>query len=212
MKTTRFLMAAAMAVSFVGCDDIKGTLNVQQQLTLKDEKGKLVVLQPGAFEAAFDLDEDENERELEIKVKDARGKKHEADLPIPTSVAIPRVAGSFVLTGSQTGQAFDLQGEIQTDERNSGPIDTTESCTYTEPVRRCWTEEFVGRDGRKRRERRCEWVNETRWGMREVTYHTVTTTVRGTAEFVDANVGVIATFQGSNSHSIRYNDYVGRCR
>src|SRR5687768_6690322 len=145
MKKT--LSTLVLCLSLFGCDDLSGTIQTQSPLTLKVKKGKLITLDVGSHAAKFDYDE--SDRELEIKIKDASGKEQKAELKIPSNVAIPERNGSFSLSAAQSGQAFDLSGNVQT-QVDTNHFDGTESCTYTERHERCREVEYIDERGRRR--------------------------------------------------------------
>jgi hypothetical protein len=200
----RFVVLSLMTLA-LGCDDLSGTLQVRNPITFKDEKGKTFSLPQGGHATDFDYDHNGGkDSELEIKVKDTSGKKRKVILKVPAGINVPTYRGTFLLTGAQTGQAFDLRGEVQTDVQDSGPQYGSESCSWTRRVERCY------RDSRGHR--RCDWVRETTWGRRDYTYRVETTTVRGYSEFTDVNLGVLARFDGANTQNRTVRESEGLCR
>jgi hypothetical protein len=195
----------------MGCDDLSGTLQVSQTLTLKDKKGKAVQIEPGVIQAKLDYDEDDGKKEIELKWEDARGKNQKVKFLVPSSMNIPKNEGHFELPAAQSGQAYDLVGDITTDVRESGPIQGSESCTYTDIQRVCRIIREQDRRGRWHEYERCHDEYVTRYGRREITYHTTTTKISGKADLVDGARGAIATFDGANTQTVPYTDYTGPC-
>jgi hypothetical protein len=201
-----------MMIALLGtaCDDLEGTIQVQAPLTLKTKK-ETITLAPGSQWAKFDLDEDD--RQLEIKVKDAKGKEKKAELNYRPGTVIPKHSGTFLLTGAESGQSFDLRGAVDTDVNEGPSINTTETCTYQRPIRVARDVPVFNKEGKVvgyRREYYTEY--QTFYGRREIRYHNRHTTISGNSEFVQPQTGaVLATFAGSNSFSETINEYTGSC-
>jgi hypothetical protein len=194
----------------VACDDLQGTLSVQAPLALKTKK-ETITLNPGSQSAKFDLDE--GDREIEIKVKDARGKEKKGIIKYPAGMTIPKYSGTFTVTAAQSGQSFDLSGEINTDVDEGPSIDTTESCTYTKEVERCRQVPIYNKEGKVIGHEE-EWYTDTQsfTGSREVRYHNKSTTVTGRTLLTEPKNGsTLATFRGSRSWSETIYEYRGEC-
>jgi hypothetical protein len=212
MKNTLFPILMTI-LCLVGCNELKGSLQVTQQMTLKDKKGKEIILQPSVIEAKLEFeDKDEKGKEIDLEFKDINGKKKEVEFVVPPGIYIPDREGSFELKSSQSGQAYDLLGEVHTDVDVAGPYNTTEYCTVSVREWVCRNVHFTDREGKRRHRRQCGYEYVSRSGRQDVTYRVTTTTVNGKADIVDGARGTIATFTGSASQSVRTNDYVGTCR
>lgn len=206
----RLLPLVALSLLAVGCDDLEGVISVRSSLKLKTKK-ETITLTQGGHSAKIDIDQ--GDKEIEIKVKNAEGKTREAKVKIPAGMIIPTHSGRFAITSAQSGQDFDLKGEIDTDV-DVGPSQYgTQTCTYfdRERVRYEYWETLP--DGRKVRRSGYRWETVTRYGDREIRYHNRHTVVSGKAEFEAPLSGeLLATFSGSRSWSETINEYTGPCR
>ncbi|HEX4925587.1 MAG TPA: hypothetical protein VFV50_15945 [Bdellovibrionales bacterium] len=206
----RLLPLVALSLLAVGCDDLDGVISVRSSLKLKTKK-ETITLTQGSHSAKIDVDQ--GDREIEIKVKNAQGKTREAKVKIPAGMVIPSYSGSFAIASTQSGQDFDMRGEIDTDV-DVGPSQYgTQTCTYydREQVRYEYWETLP--DGRKVRRTGWRWETVTRYGDQEIRYHNKHTTVTGKAEFKSpGGAELLATFSGSRSWSETINEYTGPCR
>jgi hypothetical protein len=205
----RLIPVLCLSVLAMACDDLEGVISVRSQLVLKTKK-EVIVLSEGSHHGRIDFDQGDNE--IEIKVKNPQGKTREAKLRIPPGVVIPNHSGSFALRSSQSGQDFDLTGNIDTDVDQGPSQYSNETCTYTD--RRPIVREVPVRlpNGRVIYKRETYWEYVTLTGSRDVRYHVTHTTVRGDATFLSpGGVDVIATFEGSRSWSQTVYEYQGPC-
>lgn len=125
----KLMLGLCAALSLTACDEMTGTNVVTQTINAVDKKGKQVSIKPGTYKMGFKYDE--KHRDLEIKIKKAseKGKDVKLELTVASDVTMPRDNGSFALMASQTGQSFNLEGQVDTRSEDSGTTRTTESCS-----------------------------------------------------------------------------------
>ncbi len=140
MKT--FIPLLAFSILLVACDEMKGNLSVNEELTLKAKKtglfqnGTKEVKVPAASYEAKLNPTSKTSMNLELKVN---GKDIKVPFKIKEGTKIPEFDGQIDVLASDSGQPYDLHADVKSDVR-SYDYDTTESCVagYI-PVRRCVT-------------------------------------------------------------------------
>ncbi len=208
----RVLMIVSGAFFVTACGGIDGDLILSSPLTVVDSKGKTKVIQPGHFDAKIKL-EGRGGKELEIKIDDAvNGKDVKLELKIPPGT-VPSYSGSFEILGANVDQAFNIRGEIDTDEYRTERTRSIESCSTRVRRTECRDVIVTGPDGKKRRQRRCEDVVRSVIGRQDVEYYHRTTTVRANADFIDpASEAALGRFGGSRSDREKIYTHQGLCR
>lgn len=203
-------------LSLTACNELSGTISLNKALDVVDKKGKTVAVSNGSHRAEFEYDQDK--RLIELEIKDAvQGKKDvEMKILIPAGTEIPRGSGRIELLGSQVGQNFDLQGELNTDVRESQRESGYEQCSYQdyEYVCRPVCRDYTGRDGRRHRDCRRECGHEyvTKYGSQRVEFHYVTTTVSVEADLLaTSNKDMLGNLSVSRTDSVKHFDYQGVC-
>lgn len=165
----------AFGFLLVACDDMKGSLSVKEELTVRAKKTGL--FQSGTKEAKIPAASYEaklnptskTSMNLELKVN---GKDLKIPFKIKEGTTIPEFSGQVDVLAADSGQPYDLHAEVDSDV-SSYDFDTTETCVagYV-PVRRCVTHPSTshcttrpaGEECRtnRRGERVCVQVPETR--------------------------------------------------
>ncbi len=138
----KFLPLIAFSFLMVACEDMKGTLSVKEELTVKAKKTGL--FQSGTKEAKIPASSYEaklspsskTSMNLELKVN---GKDIKVPFKIKEGTKIPEFDGQIDILATDSGQQYDLHADVKSDV-SSYDFDTTETCVagYI-PVRRCVT-------------------------------------------------------------------------
>lgn len=138
----KLLPFIAFSFLMVACEDMKGTLSVKEELTVKAKKTGL--FQSGTKEAKIPVASYEaklnptskTSMNLELKVN---GKDIKVPFKVKEGTKIPEFDGELDILASDSGQQYDLHADVKSDV-SSYDFDTTESCVagYV-PVRRCIT-------------------------------------------------------------------------
>jgi hypothetical protein len=138
----KLLPFIAFSFLMVACEDMKGTLSVKEELTVRAKKTGL--FQSGTKEAKIPASSYEaklkptskTSMNLEIQVN---GKDIKVPFKIKEGTKIPELNGQIDILAADSGQDYDLHADVTSDV-SSSDFDTTETCIagYI-PVRRCVT-------------------------------------------------------------------------
>ncbi len=138
----KFFPLLAFSFLLVACEDMKGTLSVSEELTVKAKKTGL--FQNGTKEAKIPAASYEaklnptskTSMNLELKVN---GKDIKVPFKVKEGTKIPEFDGQLDILAADSGQPYDLHADVKSDV-SSYDFDTTETCVagYV-PVRRCVT-------------------------------------------------------------------------
>ncbi|MFA6236004.1 MAG: hypothetical protein WC635_01650 [Bacteriovorax sp.] len=110
------------AFLLVGCEKIEGQLNITKELSLKNSKGDMHLLNVGTYSA--DLKAKSNKK-ITLRLNNDADEKFEFKFEgnIPEN-------GAFNVPSKVSGQPVDLSGSISTTVSNSDVREGSESCTY----------------------------------------------------------------------------------
>jgi hypothetical protein len=138
----RYLPLLAFAFLVVACDEMKGQLSVNEELTVQAKKTGLfhsgtkeAKIPAGSYEAKLNPTS-KTSMNLELKVN---GKDIKVPFKIKEGTTLPQFEGQVDVLAADSGQPYDLHADVKSDV-NSYDYDTTETCVagYV-PVRRCIT-------------------------------------------------------------------------
>lgn len=160
MKSSLKLFAICGLLILTGCRELsfKGSLQVEQTLTVKNSNNKLISINPGSYS----INSKVTSKKVEITIPTAQNQKQNLTLIIPKGFKIPQ-NGPFELTSVQSGQPFDLKAIIETKITESAPKRDFESCRAQRWESVCGP---FGPSG----EITCHQRPVTYWGRRSVTY------------------------------------------
>jgi hypothetical protein len=123
MKSSTKILCSLLMLAFVGCEDLSGQLNVSQEFAVL-VKGKTKQVPVGNYDTSLDFKRDK----IKVKIELASG-SIKLDLDVPKGTQLPS-NGNFELLSGQTGQPFDVLGDVATKVSESGPQSQYESCQY----------------------------------------------------------------------------------
>lgn len=173
--------------------------------SLEVTEGALKVVRTDGFKARFyagkypaQVTFNNGKLYLTVTRKDVRT---DAELTLPRGTTIP-ANGTIAIDGVKAGQAFNVDGTIATDVKDSPKYNDYEACTY---YRREWVCEGYGRD------EYCRWEDVPVRGDREVEYYFQTKTVTYALNFPSPGEGK-ARFGGQATSTKKIYTYEGRCR
>ena len=225
MKTPLFILTTLLFLT--SCVNTKGTFIAHEGLVFKKKKLfssrlKDVHVGAGSYEATLKF---KTKKKLSLILN---GEDKKIVFEIPDGTRLPSNNGTLNLTAEQTGQPYDLFGEIQTDFSRSGQHSDYESCSWTTYRRECRQicenkdEEREPRDRDDiRRDRRrdancrrvCEDVPVTHYGHRNVVYHYEYEYKKLFVELMKpASNQMVASFKGTHNSSTRVVEHSGICR
>ena len=113
----RFLIAASAAFVLIGCDPFSGSLSVNQSTDVLVKKGifssklKKRTLAPGQYSAKVKFSSKEK---ATIKIENG-DKDLKIPVNIPSNANFPRTQGHIELLSQDSGQPFDLKGDVNTE-------------------------------------------------------------------------------------------------
>tara|TARA_Y100000296_G_C5148490_1_gene245094 strand:+ start:578 stop:1279 length:702 start_codon:yes stop_codon:yes gene_type:complete len=131
-----FLPLLGALVCFTGCMDYDGSFRANEKLKFKHStvfgNTKTKTLRPGRYNTSFEVTSGgklkftfRGEDTVEVKVD------------IPDHIELPTQDGSFFYMAEETGQNYDIQGNLNSEYTSSGIHSGVESCSYTTVERQC---------------------------------------------------------------------------
>ena len=197
MKKLNLLIAAAGLVALAACDPIKGTLQVNQPLTLKLSNGQTTKLNPGGYSTELDFP---SKDKITMTVKTANDDLA-ADIAVPKDSQLPSDNGRIHLPAGKTGQAWDLNGELHTKVTRSDDRRDYEQCVYYR------NETVCDRRGR------CRTVRRAEWGYQRVEYFFETEAKSLNLDLqAPGSKAALAHFAGTRTITSKIYRYRGYCR
>ena len=109
------------ALLIVGCEDIRGTLQVFKNFKAHTKNG-LQTIKVGAYDTGLEFDSDK----VTVLLK-TESDKIEFKINVPRGTQIPN-NGNFEIKAAQSGQDFDVLGNNKTVEKRSQTTQEWESC------------------------------------------------------------------------------------
>lgn len=197
----RLLYAVLATLVATGCSrSLTGTLNVREPMAINKKDGSAVSLDQGSYRATLQ----DKEKKVVLHVEGA-GRQLKADIRTPQGLVFPDT-GSFSVTSEQSGQPWNLVGQIQTDYKEGPRYRRTERCSYGRNYWYChW---------RPGPHRHCGWwYDEFYFGVRQVEYHMETVSRKASVEFRDPRSRqTLAVFNAAQvDESVLVYDYIGSC-
>jgi hypothetical protein len=156
---TYFALILAAAFLVTGCRTFEGRMDTKEKLTFNERKNNVVEV--GQADAKLKIDSKEKVI-LEVS-KAGRNNNPKITFKIPKHEELPTYDGAFELTAAQTGQPYDVKGDVRTSVSRGPERGGTESCRYYDRVERCVRDE----QGRER----CRWEQVERTGERCIRYY-----------------------------------------
>lgn len=197
-----FRIAVLAMFLLVGCKSqvFKGDLTVDQQITLKGERGKVIVAM-GEYESKLSI---EGSKEIELSIKDGEDTRK---IEIKTKDKIKKTSqGKFYLPAERTNQNYDVRGTVVENSTVGQKQRDYEPCTFQEPYTVCYP---TGRRGGVS----CHTQWRTRHGYRDVEYRERKTISDLNIDMTNPNGSdALATFIGTHTKIEREYDYEGFCR
>lgn len=197
MKKVMILLVAAFAM--MGCKpEFQGQLKVVDQSLPSVVKGHAVSFPTGTYNTVLKINS-KSKATLTVKAANA---SYDLVLTIPNGVNIPSENGPLNLTAKQSGQPFDLAGNLATHTYQTEVQSGSQSCQVQEPEQYCWGGPNPGCS--------TQWV--TRPGWQQVQFYDVVTEKNLTAEIRQTGTAhVSGNLSGTNSESQRHYLRQGPC-
>jgi hypothetical protein len=208
------LLAGALALT--ACNPIKGQLNVTQAFHAHSDQNPAnctpddprpdcsgpvqpadFAIAPGTYEASFDLS---SRSSAVFSIKLDRWNTRNVTLQIPSNNHLPNYSGPISLSHDESGQPFDLRGNVTTQESDGPQQSGWQSCTRTEYQQQC------GQQG-------CYTVPVQVPGQQFVRYHLHYTDTKLDVQIIPAGKSAAAaTFAGERNVGEQVAEYVGYCQ
>ena len=216
-----FLLGLCVVV-ITGCQPIIGAFQVKHRLPIQavrtidvDQPGCMrgrdsqcqspqrentfAQLPPGQYPAELTLNDKDV---IRLKVKNAAPFDLLLEVEIPAETTLPARTGSFTVSAIESGQIFDLRGNVDTVHSRSSTQVGWESCQRQVLHATCGY-------GKKRS---CGHHYITVYGERPVTYHYEIETKNVWLALVSADrAQELATFAGSQTHHYKIYEDIGYC-
>ncbi|MCM2282851.1 MAG: hypothetical protein NDI61_13510 [Bdellovibrionaceae bacterium] len=198
----RALSLLMMAFVLAGCEDFSGQMNVTAPFAALAKSGRFsqprsITIPAGAYSVNVDT-KLSGDVDLSLKVN---GKSETIRVQIPKD-RVPKENGVFTVSAAESGQPFDLRGELETTYERSHLYRGWDSCTRTVPQQVCGYD----RDGRYY----CRVEYVTVWGQQQVEYYLLTTSRALAIELTKAQTS-LADIEGHNSSTHKVYTYQGYC-
>lgn len=180
------------------CDPYKGTIKIFHGLEWID-KDEIVYIPAGSYPAELEFKK-KDRVELDVQLE---GAEDDIRLHIPEDVHFPEYNGDIFLSSEDSGQPWDVEGEVETNTTRSDAYSARENCSYRARERIC-----ERRDGR----RHCWYEYVTRYGYKEVEYYNKYTRSNIGLDLIDpASQRLLANFKGYRSDSEKVYTFQGNC-
>ncbi len=197
MKSLMPLLAAALL--FVGCEKIEGQLNVTNDVKLISTKGATRTIRVGTYSADIKAN---TSKKITLRLNNDSDEKFVFNLPDGSRIP---ANGTFSFKSHEVGQPVDISGSVATTTQNSPVRQTTEQCTYWEPVQVCTPLPNGGMS--------CTVQNRQVFGMRWIEYYDRRTDKDLALSISAANAGSeSAQFQGDVAFIERITLRATQCR
>lgn len=134
-NTVMYFLGAAAQLGLSACDSASGQLNVTKPLSAVVD-GKSVTFAAGTYAATIEGSANLFRKELAIDLT-VNGGEQKILLKVPSNVSVPKNDGELKLSAAQSGQPFDLDGNVATSTEDGPEQAGVESCTRTETEERC---------------------------------------------------------------------------
>lgn len=193
-----------------GCVDYDGSFRAKETLKLKHTtifgRTKTRTLNAGQYKTSFEVTAGKK-----LKFTFRGNNTVDVKMKLPRNIDLPNSDGSFFFMAEETGQNYDIKGDLQTDYSSSGIISGVESCSYTRYERRC--EPVCSGSIRPSCSMVCTNVPVTFYGRRNARYR-----INYTKKSLHLAMNkpksdiLVATYSGYNQSSYRTYEYRGVCR
>ena len=201
--TQKIFLSLIFAIALAGCKNepyiVKSTLEIKQNLPIKDDNARSINLTPGNYPADLNI----NSSRVKVTVKTASKNNVTFRLKLPKNMKLP-TNGTLELTSAQSGQAFNTNVNVTTQIENGPKKREYENCTVEYTDYDCFP---IGNPPRTI----CQPVTRTRWGRRDVEYYLRNYHRTIEAQLVGTDNSTLAQINGSRVDSERVYTREGFC-
>lgn len=198
----KLIVASMLSVGIVGCKEFEGRIQVLETLTPIVKKGNKT-LTPGSYDVKVSFPE-KNKARIEVSVS-GKNNNPQIDLKIPKGKKFPDYDGLIALSSSESGQPFDVTGDIRSEIDRSQRMRDVESCTYYTRERECVTD--------KNGNRVCKDRKVAHEGEKQVEFYYEELTQYLELELLRTGTNIeIARLGGTHFEREKVYTYEGSCR
>lgn len=133
-SSLKFVLAISGLLILNACKTYDGQLEVRQTLEFNEKKNNFI--EPGLYDAKLKIDS-ETSTTLTVAVGSS-SKNPKIKFKIPKQEKLPEDNGPFELSAAQTGQPYDIRGDLKTTVTQSDEKMGYESCQYHDYVYDCY--------------------------------------------------------------------------
>lgn len=204
----RFIGLLFLTGLLTSCE-LVGQLKVFETITLK--KGSLFfVLEEDYDPGTYKVEIEKKRRGLELTIREGFGRDR---FLFKTDQDLPTENGSFTLSSSESGQPYDLKGDLETTVTESGTFSSTESCVYdTRWVQKCDYHSCHTHGDTQCCDHHCRMVEEPIYGTQPYEYYNRYTDTKGVFKLLKPSTGrQVAKGTGEKGRTEQVRTWTGTC-
>ena len=128
----KYLLNCLFALAFIGCKQpFQGTLNIlNSPFPLKDTSKKIFELPPGLHSVEIQEKSSWGRLKISAKIADQKGKPRKIEFYLPNFKSNSEIPEKFSIKSAESGQVFDLNGQIETILSESAPMEKEIGCAW----------------------------------------------------------------------------------
>jgi hypothetical protein len=120
-----------------GCKEFEGRIEVSETLTPIVKKGNKTIA-PGSYDVKVTFP-DKKKARIEVKIE-GKNNNPQIDLKLPSGKSFPEYDGPITLSSQESGQPYDVNGNLRSDIQRTQTVRDEETCTYYVRERECNTD------------------------------------------------------------------------
>lgn len=199
---------AVASMTLMACE-LDGKLTANQDLVLKDKKGRALLLQAGRTYKSS-IEKDGSILEIDIKLN---GDEKKVRIRPAAGQSVPKQEGELFVSAAQAGQPVDFHGILNTDYSQGPERSGSQACSKQVQVEVCSEVLRTRPDGTTYYDEVCNWQTQTLSGQQDIEYHYLTTTTTGELRLLNPGTQVeAAKFYGQASKTEQVITWSGNCR
>lgn len=192
---------------FDGFFDTKENILLVHSTTFGNDRNRLVP--KGTYRTEFRVN---RSGKIRLKLRDHGKKTMRVKLDLRDVATLPRQNGTFFVTAQESGQNYDIEGELETRRDNSEVYQRVERCNIRASRPYCYNDCYYDYFGNYRCHTRCTTQTYTIPGYRHVEFYYRNTSKRLSLRFLEPSESKeVAKFEGFDDNSQIIYTYRGAC-
>ncbi|MEO7161762.1 MAG: hypothetical protein ABI041_02470 [Bdellovibrionia bacterium] len=128
----KYILNCLFALALTGCNQpLQGTLNIlSSPFPLKDTSKKIFELSPGLHSVEIEEKSSRGKLKISAKMSDLKGKSRKIEFYLPDVKSDSEIPEKFSIKSTESGQDFDLNGQIETILSESAPMEKEIGCAW----------------------------------------------------------------------------------